>query len=184
MPRTAVAGIRGTIRGPHGARIDDVTVDLSASFGFSRTQRVAVSPGGSFAIERVPAGSYHLAIVADHGHRSLDLEVPAGTIPAIEVELQPLVTITGRVVGSSKQPIANARIAVKHRPWSPHRDEPRTDREGAFELPGVPPGEVELLVSAREDPRKRHVPLTIADDPDGRVELGEIELDIEVDDDD
>ncbi|MEO8700317.1 MAG: carboxypeptidase regulatory-like domain-containing protein [Kofleriaceae bacterium] len=176
--RLGTAGtIAGSIHRADRSPVHEFDVELDGT-GFERTQHV-MSPGGRFTIARVPAGKHHLTIVADRGYRELDVVMPGGTTETLDVEVAPTVTVVGRNVGLGGQPIVNARLAIKGRQL---RGSPKTDDDGSFELVGLWLGAIELLVSpGREDPRKRHVFLEIHDDPSGKLDLGDVEIDVDDD---
>jgi pimeloyl-ACP methyl ester carboxylesterase len=83
-----LSGLRGTVRDiTNDAGIPDVTITVSPG-GYSTSTR----PDGSYLILAIPAGVYDVEIAHNHGNYRVqsfdDLELPAGTIPRLDVWLE------------------------------------------------------------------------------------------------
>lgn len=104
-------------------------------------------PDGHFAIENLPPGEVHLAVTAK-GFRNAHLAAePVADGAPLTVVLSGAGSLGGTVVWSAdgKTPIAGAEIAVEDAPTI----QGKSDKDGRFQLAGVPPTKVNLLVSAR-----------------------------------
>jgi hypothetical protein len=109
---------------------------------------------GRFEIRELPAGKYMLTVASQLGNAELEVELAAGqTRDDLELRLQPLVTLKGRVVDAdSKAPLPDMVIKVGGHAsgWSKlFTVEPGkhlTDAEGRFELAQSPTGEIYLSV--------------------------------------
>jgi protocatechuate 3,4-dioxygenase beta subunit len=108
--------------------------------------RIADAATGGFEIGDLPIGEVALDVrapgfLAKHiGGLSVTSD-PA--TPEVEVALEPGVVIRGRVTSDDGAPVAEAKVGTV----MPEAGWPstETDERGEYELPGVPPGSVELV---------------------------------------
>jgi hypothetical protein len=113
-------------------------------------------PGGRLLADNVPAGSYLLTIYC-RGHEPYRhpglLELPARVVKDLgEIRLQPGATMRGRVVDPKDRPIADARVLLgeeAHLYLRHARNHYHTDGEGLFEVAGVGPDNLQLVVAAQ-----------------------------------
>jgi len=138
--------LRGIVRDPYGTPVAGARIQI---VGAGREE--AISDGqGRFTIAWERRLQFRAAtefyLVARHEPRNLAAAVTVGRgTPAVEVRLQPGVTLTGQVVDLVNRPIAHAwAYATWNVPnWgdTPLAEEQiETDSSGRFELTAVPPG--------------------------------------------
>jgi RNA polymerase sigma factor (sigma-70 family) len=112
---------------------------------------------GAFEIENLPAGPYRVIALAEARAPSEEQVVEVAPEPASAVELTFLLTEGARIHGTvtdrpSGKPLASARVALSGGPGAgqptPLSSEVLSGGDGRFELRGVPPGHLSILVSA------------------------------------
>lgn len=133
--------LRGEVLGPEGAPIARAALRLDGPEG---GVEATSGPGGVFAFPPAPAGEYRLRVEAA-GFVGADEVLqchPDG--PPLLVELTPAARISGRVLTPAGRPLAGARVEAR---WS--RELATTsDAEGRYALGGLPPGPLQVRVSA------------------------------------
>jgi hypothetical protein len=118
-------------------------------------------PGGSYAIDRVPAGKYAItAVSADFGVGNLvrdrDIEVPPGGCAVVPVSFNSAATISGTVLDPDGRPASEMRVEIGvverdgkvravPQTWT------ETSGDGKFTLHNVPVGRVVVMASAPSD---------------------------------
>ncbi len=150
--------ITGTVRDAAGQPLAGVKIELRPG-----DSRIATDGEGKFAVDW-DSGSYgrtrgtYLYLVAMDAARNLGAiaDVREQTT-GLELQLQPRVTITGRVLNQEGKPLQGALIGVTtlraSTSWTPclgRRERITTGEDGAFEAQAVP-AERQYLVSARAD---------------------------------
>ena len=89
-------------------------------------------------------------VVAESGSAELELELDAGQqVTELTIELDPRVTIRGRAV-DSRTSEAVSTVQISYQYSSGFRRQTVPDKLGNFELEGVPPGRVELIITPRD----------------------------------
>jgi protocatechuate 3,4-dioxygenase beta subunit len=168
----------------HGAPGDDLMVTLvdGVSNRVVRSER-PYHTGGAFDLEGVSPGSYKLVVASDDAQQLAPVTVVAGQTAHVELELQPRVTLVGRMIDArTHQPVAGVWLNVSATATaisstSPSDSRNESDQDGRFELPFVPRGEVDLSggnASPTIDVQVPAVHRTItASDPDV-VDVGDI----------
>lgn len=129
-------------------------VELMTTAQTVRLERAVSDVRGRFEVVRVPRGAYELRISAS-GYlpvaRPVAMEASARGLEDLdlaELELAPAGTVEGTVVDAYGHPVAGAQVTL-----ADATDRPggvRTDAEGRFVLPGVPPGDVTLAARHAE----------------------------------
>ena len=147
--------IEGTVHRDGGAP-EELTVSLADPVtGFSRSEQFFRSAGG-YAIHDLPAGHFVITYSAEGGQKQQKLDLGEGEHKTgVDIELDPLVTITGRIVGlDTHQPAAGITVLAtpgKGSSWSfmgGMGDEDRdniSDDSGRFTLRNAPRGTVTLM---------------------------------------
>jgi protocatechuate 3,4-dioxygenase beta subunit len=189
--------VDGAGRPVPGARLDlDADGDETSLVDFPAGGSWRAADDGSFVVPALPPGTVKIVARADgfaptqESRRILD-DRP---LPPLDIVLLPGRRLAGRVVAPSGAPIAGATVLldwIARKPTSPgidpvslagrdesytRKQQTRTDAAGGFLLDGVPPGVLELLVSAEgwRDPRyrqaKSHVDVAV-DGPPPRIVL-------------
>lgn len=201
---SAVAGLPADAPGPEGRGLSGTVVDESGSpvaeaevrvfpSGFSdETARVRTSRQGTFRIANLPApASFELlALRPGLAPALLGVTVPA-LAESVEVTEVRLVlrrghTAGGRVVDEKGRPVAGARVElIRHpaaalRPGWPAVDNGLyrsvTDREGRFQVAGLPERWFNLSVVRPGFLRLSWRAADLGRDADGRVDLGTVVL--------
>ena len=153
----SIAGIAKRDGGPPP---DEITVTLAdLKTGFSRDERY-YKTGGKFTIHDLPQGHFHLTVSAEGGSKKLELDLGAGeTKTGVEVTLDSLVTITGRVVEMGTQkPVPGMRVFAQLATgggftisWGGDTDNDNvSDEQGRFTVKRVPRGQIAVQGMAKE----------------------------------
>lgn len=99
-------------RAGNGPTPDEITVSLQdLKTGFNRSERFYMT-AGRFTIRDLPKGHFFLTVTAEGGSKKIEIDLAEGEKKAgVTVELDALVTITGRVVelGTTK-PVPGMRV--------------------------------------------------------------------------
>ncbi|HEX5135351.1 MAG TPA: carboxypeptidase-like regulatory domain-containing protein [Planctomycetota bacterium] len=98
---------------------------------------------GEFRHEVDEPGAWQVDISATGyaAHRTDRFSLDAGEVKDVgTIRLGPGGTIAGRVVDAQQQPVAYARVNILNAKMQTNEDEPYTDADGRFEVPGVSPG--------------------------------------------
>lgn len=147
--RVVVAGGGAPDRFSLGVR--DRTSGFSYSEEFFRTE-------GSFWISNLPAGTFEITARAAQGTAKTEIELAEGASKdGIEIALQPKVTVRGVLVDAQTgAPVPGHRVRVAPAgggisfgasDLGPERTE-ISDASGAFEVPDVPTGKVQVVIMA------------------------------------
>ncbi|KAA3611903.1 MAG: hypothetical protein DWQ01_07410 [Planctomycetota bacterium] len=152
--------VQGQVRNADGKAIPDAKVVLLESRGFSRMQwtysrilesGMPVDPHGGFELGGMDAGKGYVVGAAAP---EFGLGFSKAVVPGQQavVELKPVVNLTGTVLDSADQPVADAEVQLKiakqkqrHYFWNPTAN---TDANGQFDLPELTPGEYRMEVSS------------------------------------
>lgn len=146
--------IAGTVTIAGGGAPDSIDVELAdLKTGFSRDETY-FRTGGAFAIHDLPAGHFHLTISAVGGRKQLELDLVEGQAKTgVTVELDALVTLTGRVVELGTQvPVAGFRMSAQLAQaggyafgWGNDDREHITDDAGRFTIKRAPRGQLSVV---------------------------------------
>jgi protocatechuate 3,4-dioxygenase beta subunit len=142
--------IRGRVRGQSGQPVADATVQASADASRLETQPRARSDAeGTFVLAGLEPLTYRVNAFA-RGFGSANADVEPGSDP-IELVLEPLGTLTGKVVDDRGTPVESfrvvARAAEEGRPWAFNSFDVS---DGRFELENVTAGSYVVSVEANE----------------------------------
>jgi hypothetical protein len=99
--------------------------------------------GGEFRYEADEPGTWQVDIAATGyaAHRTDRFSLGAGEVKDVgTIKLGPGGTIAGRVLDAQKQPVPYTRVNILNDKLQTNDDEPYTDLDGRFEVPGVSPG--------------------------------------------
>lgn len=110
----ATGSIAGTVKRA-GKPIDELRIELAdAATGFHRNETF-FRTGGAFTLADLPKGAFTLTASTAGGKHQLELPLAEGEHKTgVEITLDELVTLTGRVVDMvTKQPIAGIRMMAK-----------------------------------------------------------------------
>jgi protocatechuate 3,4-dioxygenase beta subunit len=146
--------IEGTVHRDGGAP-EELTVSLNdVATGLSRSEHFFRS-GGSYAVHDLPAGHFTITYSAEGGEKQQTIDLSEGEHKTgVDIELDPLVTLTGRVVGlGTQQPALGIMVMVsagKTSDWSfvGGGDEDHqniTDESGRFTVQHAPRGTVTMM---------------------------------------
>ncbi len=153
-----VAGeVRGLVRDDSGSPIAEATVRLRMLR--ERLQAVTAADG-RFAFPGLPAGRAEWSARRDgHGAAAGGVDVRAGTVAELAIELPALAMQRGIVVDERQQPLAGVRLEAIHDlpGYRVDRQRGETDAEGRFAL-GLQPGRPYALTLFEPD---RHQPIRL-----------------------
>lgn len=104
--------IAGTVRS-NGSPLQELKVAIhDEQTGFGRTESF-YRTGGRFKLDDLPAGHFEIAASSDGGQKVTTVDLAEGeTRTGIELSLEILVTVTGRLVDQTQKPIAGFRVFV------------------------------------------------------------------------
>jgi hypothetical protein len=114
----------------------------------TRDKRV-VHPEGRFRLDRLDPGTYTLAVTADAGTGTAEVELPQAGRVEVKIVLERAGVLRGEVLGDKDgEPLAGLRIMVMSDSISDTSagvglltgQGPKTDKRGRFEITGVSPG--------------------------------------------
>ncbi|MCK6460019.1 MAG: carboxypeptidase-like regulatory domain-containing protein [Planctomycetes bacterium] len=100
-------------------------------------------PDGAFRYEVDEPGTWQVDLSAPGyaAHRTDRFSLAAGEVKDLgTIRLGPGGTIAGRVLDAQQRPVAYARVNILNDKLQTNEDEPFTDGDGRFEVPGVSPG--------------------------------------------
>ncbi|MFO7562112.1 MAG: carboxypeptidase regulatory-like domain-containing protein [Enhygromyxa sp.] len=148
LPLAETASVVGRVGHRDGSAPEHFEIEARSSE--RRRSHAFYRSEGAFELAGLSAGTWTLRIVAESGAAELELELVAGQrLVGLEVELEPRVTILGRAVDSrTKAPVTS--VEITHQYSRGFRRKARPSEDGKFELAGLPPGRVELIVSPRD----------------------------------
>jgi protocatechuate 3,4-dioxygenase beta subunit len=101
------------------------------------------NPDGEFRFEADEPGTWQVDISAPGyaAHRTDRFSLAAGEVKDLgTIRLGPGGTIAGRVLDAQQRPVAYARVNILNDKLQTNEDEPYTDADGRFEVPGVSQG--------------------------------------------
>lgn len=131
-PRTD--GIRGTVRGPEGARVPGavVTIVYPASTAFRGPSRRTVGADGGFEFARLPVANYRLRISDPERRFATGYATAEIGTASLNIVLSPRRSLTGRLVNEDGEFLPDATVYLD----VPGRDRSSatTDESGRFSL--------------------------------------------------
>jgi Carboxypeptidase regulatory-like domain/PDZ domain len=146
-------------RAGNGPVPDEITITLSdLKTGFDRGERFYMT-GGKFAIRDLPQGHFFLTATAEGGSKKIEVDLAEGEKKSgVAVELDALVTITGRVVelGTTK-PVPGMRVFAQPATGGGYmivggdnENDNISDEAGRFTVKRVPRGQIAVQGMAKE----------------------------------
>ena len=152
--------IAGVAKRDGGAPPDEITLTLSdLKTGFNRAERY-YKTGGTFTIHDLPKGHFNLTVSAEGGSKKIDLDLAEGeTKTGVEVTLDSLVTISGRVVElGTKKPVPGMRVFAQPATGGSFSisfggdtdNDNISDEQGKFTLKRVARGQIAVQGMAKE----------------------------------
>lgn len=94
----------------HGAP-EELSITIS---GASYRSETFFHTGGRFSLEDLRPGHYNISIDSEAGHLDLDREVADGPGEPLDLTLDPVFTLTGRIVrGDGHAPVEGARVQLR-----------------------------------------------------------------------
>jgi hypothetical protein len=172
LPRDAT--ITGRVRDTRGAPIADALVRAypASYYGGVPTVFAASDADGAFTLASVDRAAYDVAAEAEDHVRAVRVNVLGGS-RSVELTLETGLPLAGRVVDASGAPVAVFTLVAMRRAGSARpvlANQSLVDPQGRFAL-RVPPGDYDLLVSARGWARSTQARAT-AGATDVRIVLG------------
>jgi len=143
-----------------GRVVDEAGRPVAESSVYATFERSAINQGclstdlqetdaeGRFVFEGLPAGTTSLRVDAAEHYQlePVSVELAAGeTVGGLELSVEAGASVSGRVLGPSREPVPDAWISAKgllEKTWS--------DANGWYRLSGLPPGPVTLFANARD----------------------------------
>lgn len=148
--------VQGRVRAPEGAEVGGLKVRLYGEGGGSYFNGDATTDGGgAFALEQVPAGTYHVMVETRAvAERSQEVKVESGRTTTVEVVLESTGTVVGTIRGLSASELETCEIFGGSGAVRPTLD-------GAFRIEGMREGPGQVRATVREDGRLRVVPVEV-----------------------
>ena len=144
-----------------GSVIEQLRVQLEdPKTGFTRSE-VFFRTEGRFTLRDLPAGHFSLTAAAEGSRRKIELDLgQAETKTGVTLPLEPLITITGRIIDQfSKTPVAGIRAMAGYPNGGnlaldgERYDEQLvsiSDEQGRFTIHDAPRGKLQIICSPRE----------------------------------
>lgn len=143
----ASASVAGRVQFADGSVPDHF--EILARSGKHRRKHQFYRSEGAYELAELAPGTWTLQVTTNSGSGALALDLSAGEQAENDIELEPRVTIRGRAVDSKTgAPVSSVAIAVNQP--NGYRQQARFEDDGSFELEGVAPGRVELVVTPRD----------------------------------
>jgi protocatechuate 3,4-dioxygenase beta subunit len=149
----ATGTIEGVARRPGGAPAELTLKVSDAATGFSRTEKF-YKTDGRFVVRDLPEGNFKLTVSAEGAQKQIELALAEGELKSgVVVELDALVTLTGRVVELGTQtPVPAMRMMASLASggttfsFSMNDDELEnvTDEAGRFTIKNAPRGKLSI----------------------------------------
>ena len=155
----------GIVVDEDGHRVSGATVQVTSNRGGSLAEGsdLRTDAEGRWKLENVPPGDdLEVRVIASHpdyislrSHFDMGLEKP---VPITELRAQTAtivlkrgVRVTGTITDSAGQPVVGALAIWGDQPYWEHRpqQEVRSDNQGVYQLPPLPPGPMRLTVVAQ-----------------------------------
>jgi protocatechuate 3,4-dioxygenase beta subunit len=183
-----LCGVRGSVEAS-GMKTEGARVAVSGPVNRSGSVK-----GGRYEIERLDPGRYQIEVSTSDGSQSASFTVEAGETATVDLTLQALVRVRGRVVDQEGEPIVNARLLITGGGAPPpgagspdeeqeegtelsvsigmgEQDEHVSDAEGRFDI-ATPAGMRVLIVMGSETPMPiAIVPVMVGDED---VDVGDV----------
>jgi len=162
-PGGAPRKLSGVVTDPAGKPAVGAQV---AVFPFSNSRWVRTDTNGAFNLRyaiqewQLQSGGDPWLVVRDKAHNLAGAETISEGVTNLNVQLQPAVTVTGRVEGPDGSPLTNAQISimlVACRSWDQFNGKPAgTDAHGNFEIKNLAAGpQYMVFASAKDHGQKR-----------------------------
>ena len=134
--------IAGIVRGAP----DELTITVSGQMyrtaSFFRT-------GGKFAIHDLVPGRYNVTFDAPTGHYETSVDLSDGAADPLDITLDAVFTLTGRIVDGSHNPLAGAKVQLRigNHTMPDDGDGALTDGNGMFTIKRASPGTASVRVT-------------------------------------
>jgi hypothetical protein len=174
------ASIEGTAR-YEGKPVAFLTVSIrDRKTGFSREEAFHEAEG-RYAIRDLPRGRFQVTIEAERTRKQVEVDLADGESKTVDVELEDLVTLTGRVVEKgTTTPVAGVQMLANPLGGTmrPRLDENNvSDAQGRFTIRNVSRGKLSIFgVPFAERDRRGLVKVERTIDGTGTIDLGDLEL--------
>jgi protocatechuate 3,4-dioxygenase beta subunit len=171
------AVVRGRVLSRRGAPVQEFELDFVRYRGLvprSCESRIVRDSRGSFAEGLAEPGLWAVEVrAAGHAvHRTPPFMAGCGaTVDLGDIELGFGGSVRGAVADAYGRPVEHARIHLLRVDWLMTADTPFTDRDGEFEMRGVPPGTYRLFVVSARHPLGVVRSLTVEPGATTRVEV-------------
>jgi protocatechuate 3,4-dioxygenase beta subunit len=168
--------ISGSVTDRSGA-IQELVVNVADdTAGLTRTERF-FGTAGRYTIGDLPKGRYTVQWNAEHGWKRTEVTLEEGESKSVDVELEPLVAVTGRVVDlRAHTPLAAIKVtAYATENSGSYAGTATSDVTGRFRMSRVPPGPLELRLAGME-PYPGATALRSVDRTTGTVDLGDLPM--------
>jgi protocatechuate 3,4-dioxygenase beta subunit len=173
--------IDGLVHGAGGA-LDELTISLrDDKTGLSREEEF-FRTGGVFAIRDIPAGHFTITASAGGGKKQITLDLGDGEHKKVDVQLDSLVTLTGRIVElGTTTPVLGilmtAALGDNLDPGSISRRDNTSDATGHFTIKNAPSGMVRLFGLVLDPASDYDSVETVRKiDGSGTIDLGDISI--------
>ncbi len=156
----SIAGVAKRASGALDHPPDEITVELAdLKTGFSRSEKY-YKTNGAFTVHDLPQGHFELTITAESDSKKTTVDLAEGEAKTgVDVTLDSLVTITGRVVEyGTQKPVPGMRVFAQAATgggftirWGGDQDNDNiSDEAGRFTVKRVPRGQIAVQGMAKE----------------------------------
>lgn len=145
----ALAGLEGLVRF-EGQPVVQYAVEVR---GVGTRHQQVHAPDGRFEMQRLDAGLHEVHVRCDRGAATVEVDIEQGRTASVTVDIGGWGTLRGRVVDAGTgDPLSDLAVAITSEGGPDPAaflevltgDGPRTDADGRFVLPEVPPGQGRL----------------------------------------
>jgi len=181
----ATGSLAGTVRHRGGAIADELTITVeNARTGLSRQERYFQTQG-HYTVRDLPKGEYVLLCETSGGWKRVEIGLAEGEPKTVDLELDSLITVTGRVVDlHTRMPVSGIEVTASPSRGAPgfrsytgdHED--LTNSAGRFTFKRVPSGRLELHASPKNNDSYDHGISAVrdVDRATGTLDLGDIAI--------
>jgi protocatechuate 3,4-dioxygenase beta subunit len=146
----ATGSIVGTVRSGDGGFPEELMIEVKDPTGIDRREQL-FRTDGRYAIHDLPTGKYTLSVEVPAGWKSVDIELAEGETRTADLILDPLVTVTARLVDAkTHQPVVGSWIMATSASSSPQFEAftATTDAAGRFTFLRMPFGALTIHASS------------------------------------
>lgn len=168
------ATISGTVTDPSGA-IQDLVVTVNDEQGAPLRSERFLGTQGAYAVTDLPQGHYTVQWDAEHGTKVLDVTLGDGETRRVDVALEPLLAVTGRVVDlRAHTPVPDIHVTA-HSTAGDFEGGATSDAAGRFRIARMRPGTFELRL-AGPDPYPAAAAIRTVDKTTGTIDIGDLAI--------